>query len=598
MTISAKHVSVFALALIMLAAAVSAAVIEDFEIKVVNKAGTLIKTAEVTLAYSNGTKIDGCDEETTGNDGIVTCDEFLEGKDLAILVTANGYKDIDDDSTLEDIDGNDDWEKMLVVMRAETGVLEVEVVDEKGDPVDGADVTLKSLDADKSKADFDGNYDAYVFPGEKTKYEGFDVDTDEDTQDTDGDGIAEFEGIQFSTKYNITVKKGTAYMPTWVEFSMGADDDDVKITLGKPGTAKYAAIVKDKTTERAIEGATLTMKNKATGEEKTAKSNGDGRAELTVPTPGDYDITVTKSGYSTASQNNIHLTNDATITSPFYIIGQNKGPVAKAGDDQVVMVGQEVKLDGSGSSDPDGTQLTFAWKDSMGGAIPGGATPSFIIDTAGTHTITLTVSDGTVTATDEVIITAESAQNCGDGVCSIAERQFSNCPKDCPVCLDNVCGAGEATAFNDTALYCPVDCGVAGVVRIGNTTALIAGNTTIVTFLDPATQQAILGGSVQVTMPNGTVAVVKMVMGRATVAFPEAGTYTLQVTAEKYVGSGKTVEVIAGSSDMLMWILVIVVAAVLALFLIRYINLMFKKRGSKGYRAYKYRRSKPTLSTI
>lgn len=598
MTFSAKHVLVFALAVAMLAAVVSAAKIEDLEIKVVNKGGSVIKTAEVTLSYSNGTKIDGCDEETTGTDGVVTCDEFLEGKDLTIIVTSSGYKDIDDDGTLDDIDGNADWESMLVVMRADTGTLEVEVVDDEGDPVEGATVTVKSLDEDKSKTAFEGSYDAFVFPEESTKYEGFVVDSDSDSAETDEEGIATLDGLQYSTKYNLTVKKGTTYTPAWVEFSMAAEDDDVKITMGKPGTAKFTAMVKDKTTEKAVEGATVTMKNKATSEEKTAKTNGDGRADFTLTTPANYDVSVTKTGYSTASQSNIHLANDATITSPFYITGQNKGPVAKAGEDQVVMVGQEVKLDGSGSSDPDGNTLTYAWKDSMGGTIPAGATPSFIIDTAGTHTITLTVSDGTATATDDVVITTESAQNCGDGVCSIAERQFSNCPRDCPVCMDGICGAGEATAFNDSAIYCPIDCNVSGRIRLGNNTVLVAGNSTTVTFIDPATQQAILGGSVLVTMPNGSATTVKMVMGRATAVFPAAGIYTIKVTADKYIGAETTVEVVAGSSDILTWVLVIVVAVLLLLFVIRYVNLLFKKKGSRGYRAYKYRRSRPTLSTV
>ncbi|HLJ17642.1 MAG TPA: PKD domain-containing protein, partial [Bryobacteraceae bacterium] len=46
------------------------------------------------------------------------------------------------------------------------------------------------------------------------------------------------------------------------------------------------------------------------------------------------------------------------------------GPVANAGPDQVVSVGQTVQLDGSGSFDPNGTIVQYSW--TYAGSVPSG----------------------------------------------------------------------------------------------------------------------------------------------------------------------------------------------------------------------------------
>lgn len=88
----------------------------------------------------------------------------------------------------------------------------------------------------------------------------------------------------------------------------------------------------------------------------------------------------------------------------------NEAPTADAGPDQTLNqtspAGAEVTLDGSGSSDPDGDALTYAWTWSGGSAA--GETPVVTLP-AGTTEVTLEVSDGDLSDTDTVSITVSSS---------------------------------------------------------------------------------------------------------------------------------------------------------------------------------------------
>lgn len=89
----------------------------------------------------------------------------------------------------------------------------------------------------------------------------------------------------------------------------------------------------------------------------------------------------------------------------------NLPPVAVAAveNDLPVIAGQTVALDGSGSSDPDDDPLTYAWTlDGPGytGEALTGASPTFCAATDGVYTAILTVSDGDLSDSDEVEVTA------------------------------------------------------------------------------------------------------------------------------------------------------------------------------------------------
>ena len=94
----------------------------------------------------------------------------------------------------------------------------------------------------------------------------------------------------------------------------------------------------------------------------------------------------------------------------------NHPPVSQAGPGQTQPVGTTVQLDGTGSTDPDGNPLTFTWTflstPANSTATLSGAntsTPSFSIDKAGTYTVQLTVSDGSLSSTDTVVISTSNS---------------------------------------------------------------------------------------------------------------------------------------------------------------------------------------------
>ena len=93
----------------------------------------------------------------------------------------------------------------------------------------------------------------------------------------------------------------------------------------------------------------------------------------------------------------------------------NTAPVANAGPNQTVNVGDMVTLNGSGSTDADTDPLTFSWTlntpTGSAATLSAGTTvsPTFVPDVNGIYTVTLVVDDGTEdSAPDSVLITAET----------------------------------------------------------------------------------------------------------------------------------------------------------------------------------------------
>jgi hypothetical protein len=106
--------------------------------------------------------------------------------------------------------------------------------------------------------------------------------------------------------------------------------------------------------------------------------------------PGLYELQlVVSDGFSNSAPDTVAIST------------QNSPPVANAGPDQSVLVGQTATLDGSGSTDVDGDALTFAW--SLTAVPPGSAAelsdpaavmPTIVVDLPGSYVAELVVNDG------------------------------------------------------------------------------------------------------------------------------------------------------------------------------------------------------------
>jgi PKD repeat protein len=104
---------------------------------------------------------------------------------------------------------------------------------------------------------------------------------------------------------------------------------------------------------------------------------------------------VTVSGDATARSNRVQVTTGlqvASLDNAFRIEMPNRAPTPVTGGPYRGETGAPVAFNGTGSSDPDGDPLSFAW-DFGDGAVGDGPTPSHTYASAGQFTVTLAVTD-------------------------------------------------------------------------------------------------------------------------------------------------------------------------------------------------------------
>jgi len=133
-----------------------------------------------------------------------------------------------------------------------------------------------------------------------------------------------------------------------------------------------------------------------------SENYGDSNADGTAENQGN-DIPVTDGA------GNYEITfNDSTLAytlAKSVIAVENIAPVANAGADISILVGEFAQFDGSGSTDSDGTIASYVWSNGLTGP-----TPSMRFDVVGQFAVMLTVTDNLgASHTDEVIVNVTQA---------------------------------------------------------------------------------------------------------------------------------------------------------------------------------------------
>ena len=125
----------------------------------------------------------------------------------------------------------------------------------------------------------------------------------------------------------------------------------------------------------------------------------------------------------TIRQNREVAFDPAVLLFQFRFGSTNAPPIANAGPDQIVTPGQVVQLDGSGSSDPDGTIVQYTWTyvgstpPGLPASLsdPGSVKPTVYIGAAGVYVFQLVVKDngGLTSAPAKVTIRTGPVANAG-----------------------------------------------------------------------------------------------------------------------------------------------------------------------------------------
>ena len=177
--------------------------------------------------------------------------------------------------------------------------------------------------------------------------------------------------------------------------------DQATPTVAVGGTTNLTATVKD------------TNDNTLTGPDAEVTWASLDAAIATINANG--QVTGVSSGIATIAATSKVDNSKSTITAVTVTNGANNPPVANAGSDQTVTVGSTVNLNGGESRDPDGDLLTFDWSlDPPTGSnaklsSTNIANPTFLADVVGEFEVMLTVSDGTLTDSDTVVITTTNS---------------------------------------------------------------------------------------------------------------------------------------------------------------------------------------------
>ncbi len=213
-------------------------------------------------------------------------------------------------------------------------------------------------------------------------------------------------------------------------------------TIDKPGTYEVQLVVHDGQLASAPDTVTVSTVNSApvanAGPDQTAPVGTtvrlDGSASSDVdgdPLSYQWTLTLAPDGSAAHLSDPNSATPAFTLDRPGYYSAQlvvddglassepdfvsiatlNSKPVAEAGPDQSVYVGDAVTLNGSGSTDLDGDRLTYRWAlinqpEGSAAALSDSAAiqPVFAVDRPGTYVVQLIVNDGSVDSDPDTVV--------------------------------------------------------------------------------------------------------------------------------------------------------------------------------------------------
>lgn len=161
----------------------------------------------------------------------------------------------------------------------------------------------------------------------------------------------------------------------------------------------------------------------------------------------------------------------------------NAPPVADPGPAQVTVIGVPVTLDGTGSSDPEGTGLTYSWtmvSPATSTAVLTGATTdtgNFIPDRDGAYLVTLVVNDGAQNSVPQTILVrvylpgeVPDASTCSSNVDCVSGK-----------CTGGFCAANQAPVARPTPVQQSVTPGT--LVNLSGTTSSDPNSDPIVSYV-------------------------------------------------------------------------------------------------------------------
>jgi serine protease len=205
------------------------------------------------------------------------------------------------------------------------------------------------------------------------------------------------------------------------------------------GLHTISATAVDTISQTMTHGVTVTVDNvndppaADAGPDKTANdADGNGLETLTLDGSGSFDPDGTIVSYEW-KEGGVVLGDSASLTQEFGVgehgvtltvtddegavgadtvtvtVLANQAPAADAGPDQSATIGQNVILNGSGSSDPDGTIVSYEWNFGDGNTADGvAASHSYAAE--GSYVVTLTITDnGGLTAMDTALVDVSEA---------------------------------------------------------------------------------------------------------------------------------------------------------------------------------------------